>query len=73
MLLSRVLYVPQCYSLNLPHLPLPTVSTWLFSTSLSLFLPCKYVHLYHFSRFNTYVLIYNVYFSISDFTLYDRL
>ena len=29
-------------------LPFPTVSTRLFSTSAFLFLPCKYVHLYHF-------------------------
>ena len=26
--------------------------------SVSLFLPCKYVHLYHFSRFHRYVLVY---------------
>ena len=30
-----------------PHL----VSIRLFSASVSLFLPCKQVHLYHFSRF----------------------
>ena len=37
--------------------------------SVSLFLPCKWVHLYHFSRFHTYALIYDIYFSLSDFTL----
>ena len=26
--------------------------------SVSLFQPCKYVHLYHFSRFHRYVLVY---------------
>ena len=44
----------------------PLVSIRLFSTSLSLFLPCKPVHLYHFSRFHIYALIYNICFSLSD-------
>ena len=30
---------------------------------VSLFLPCKYVHLHPFNRFHKYVLIYNIYFS----------
>ena len=33
-----------------------------FSTSASLFLPCKPVHLYHFSRFHIYALIYDTSF-----------
>ena len=33
------------------------VSMYLFSTSVSLFLPCKLVHLYHFSRFHIYAFI----------------
>ena len=40
-----------------PHLTavfLPLVSIRLFSTSVSLFLPCKPVHLYHFSSFHIY-------------------
>ena len=37
------------------HFP-PLVSIRLFSTSVSLFLPCKPVHLYHFSRFHIYAL-----------------
>ena len=45
---------------------LPLVSICLFSTSVSLFLPCKPVHLYHFFRFHIYVLIYNICFSLSD-------
>ena len=48
-----------------PHFP-PLVSIHLCSTSVSLFLPCKPVHLYHFSRFHIYALIYNICFSLSD-------
>ena len=47
------------------HFP-PLVSIRLFSTSVSLFLPCKLVHLYHFSRFHIYKLIYGICFSLSD-------
>ena len=49
-----------------PH-PFPTlVSIRLFSTPVSLFLPCKLVHRYHFSRFHIYALIYDICFSLSD-------
>ena len=48
---------------HFPHL----VSIRLFSTSVSLILPCKLVHLYHFSRFHIYALIYDTCFSLSDF------
>ena len=41
------------------------VSIHLFSTAVSLFMPCKLVHLYHFSRFHIYVLTYNIFF-LSD-------
>ena len=47
------------------HYP-PLVSIRLFSTSVSLFLPCKPVHLYHFFRFHIYALIYDICFSLSD-------
>ena len=47
------------------HFP-PLVSIHLFSTFVSLFLPCKLVYLYHFSRFHMYVLIYDICFSLSD-------
>ena len=47
------------------HFP-PLVSIHLFSTSVSLLLPCKPVHLYHFSRFHIYALIYNICLSLSD-------
>ena len=45
-----------------PHL----VSIHLFSTSVSQLLPCKPVHLYHFSRFHIHALIYDICFSLSD-------
>ena len=44
----------------------PLVSICLFSTSVPLFLPCKPVHLYHFSTFHMYALIYDICFSLSD-------
>ena len=44
----------------------PLVSIRLFSTSVPLFLPCKPVHLYHFSRFHIYALKYDICFSLSD-------
>ena len=62
-------YICQPQSSNSPqhHPPRlrfpPLVSIHLFSTSVSLFLPCKPVHLYHFSRFQKYALIC---FSLSD-------
>ena len=52
-----------------PHRPChfaPLASIRLFSTSVSLFLPCKPVHLYHFSRFHIYALIYHICFFPSD-------
>ena len=44
----------------------PPWCPYLFSTSVSLLLPCKLVHLYHFSSFHIYALIYNICFSLSD-------
>ena len=52
--------------------PNPTMSTHPLPTSAVLFLPCKWIHLYHFSRFHIHALTY-IWFSLSDFTLYDRL
>ena len=47
--------------------PLPfLVSIHLFPTTASLFLPCKQVCSYHFSRFHIYALIYSIYFLLSD-------
>ena len=48
-----------------PHFP-PLVSIRLFSTSVSLFLPRKPVHLYRFSRFHIHAFIYDICFSLSD-------
>ena len=43
-------------------------------TFVSLFLLCKQVHLYHFSRFHICALIYVfVFLFLTYFTLYDRL
>ena len=74
-LISHPFYTHQCIHVN-PNLPIhhtsttPTfpalVSIRLFSTSVSQFLPCKLVHVYHFSRFHIYVLIYDICFSLSD-------
>ena len=47
------------------HFP-PLVSIHLFSTAASLFLPCKPVHLYHFSRFHIYALIIFVFLSLTS-------
>ena len=46
--------------------PCLTVSTNPCSTSVFPFLPCKQVHPSCFSRFHTYVLIYDIRFSLSD-------
>ena len=49
------------------HHHFPTlVSICLFSTSVSQFLPCRLVHLYHISRFHIYAFIYDICFSLSD-------
>ena len=75
--ISYLFYTHQCIHVN-PNLPIhpitttptprftPLVSIRFFSTSVSLFLPCKLVHLYHFSRFHIYALIYDTCFSLSD-------
>ena len=76
-LISHPFYTHQCIHVN-PNCPIhhtptpnphcfpPMVSIRLSSTSVSLFLPCKAVHLYHFSRFHIYALIYDICFSLSD-------
>ena len=67
-----ILYIAACIYVNpilivYLNFPFPTfVSICLFSTSVSLFLLCKQVHLYHFSRFHIYALIYNICFSFYD-------
>ena len=58
-----VMYKFQCYAVNSSH---PLCVQSLLSMSSSLFLPFKYVHKYLFSRFNIYVFIYDICFSLSD-------
>ena len=67
-ILYILVYICQSQSPNSssPHRFSPLVSIRLFFTSVSLFLPCKPVHLYHFSRFHIYTLIYDICFSFSD-------
>ena len=69
-ILCILVYICQSQSPNSSHpssprFP-PLVSICLSSTSVSLFLPYKLVHLYHFSRFHIYALIYDICFSVSD-------
>ena len=59
------LFMSNLISQFIPHSPSP-VSTHPFSTSTFLFLPCKQLYLYHFSRFHIYALIYNICLSLSD-------
>ena len=48
-----IVYICQSQSRNSSHPAFPPlVSIHLFSTSVSLFLPCKQVHLYHYLRFH---------------------
>ena len=57
-----------------PPSPSPTLSTSLFSMSVSLLLPCKQVHQCHLSRFHIYTLVYEfVFLFLTYFTLYNRL
>ena len=80
-LISHQFYTHQCIHVNsnrpihhatTPNTPPqpccfpPLVSIRLLSTSVSQFLPWKPVHLYHFSRFHIYALIYDICFSLSD-------
>jgi len=62
---SCLLYTWQCVHVD-PNLPAhhthPSPCPRLLSTSASLILPCKYVHLHHCSRFYTYTLIYDICF-----------
>ena len=51
----------------------PPWCPYICSLQLSLFLSCKLVHLYHFSRFHIYVLIDGIFLFLTYFTLYDTL
>ena len=56
--IALVVYKCQYYSQFVPPSPFPVEFTSPFSASVSPFLPHKWVHQYHFSRFHVYVLIY---------------
>ena len=63
----------QCYFLSLsqPLLALLCPSKFLYLyVSIS---SVKYIHQYHFSRFHTYAFIYDTCFSLTYFTLYNKL
>ena len=53
--------------------PSPTLSTSLFPMSAFPLLPCRQVHQYYLFRFRIYVLIYDICFSPSDFSLCNSL
>ena len=56
-----------CVMSQSSHYLLPLlVCMCLFSGSVSLFLFCRQDHLYHFSRFHIYALIYDICFALSD-------
>ena len=55
----KIVYIGQSRSPNSSSPPLPPLtSIRLFSTSVSLFLLCKWVYLHHFSRFHIYALMF---------------
>ena len=65
--LPMVMYMAQRYSQFIP--PSPSCCVHEFFMSVLLFLPYKWVHQYHFSRFHIYALIYDVWFSLCDLLL----
>ena len=58
--------ISQFIPLPPPPQTFPPWCPYICSLHLSLFLHCKPVHLYHFSRFHIYALIYDISFSLSD-------
>ena len=73
-ILHMVIYMFLCYSLKSCHPHLLPLSPKVCSLHLCLpLLPCMQGHWYHLSKFHIYALIYSVYLSLSDFTLYYRL
>ena len=60
-----VVYVCQSKCPNLSHLPFPPLgSVCLFSTSVSLFLSCKQVHVYYFFLDPTYMCYYMIFVAL---------
>ena len=65
-----VVYISQSQYPKSSH-PFPLlVSLCLFSTCVSLFLLCKQVHLYHYTRFHICVLMHNIHFFLSNLLHY---
>ena len=56
----------QCSSLFIPPSLFPAVYTKSVPYVCILFLPCKQVHQYHFSRLHIYALIYDISFCLFD-------
>ena len=74
LLTSYLFYTRKCIFANATFSICPTLSLphWvhsLFSVSAPPFLPCTWVHQYHFSRFHICVLIYHICFSLYDISL----
>ena len=70
---SSSVYMLMLLCLFIPLSPSPTIFTILFCVSASPFLPCKQVHQFHFSRFHIFALTYDICFSLTYFTLCNRL
>ena len=69
-----VVLICQCCSLSPSHPPFPPLVSTSTFMSASLFLPNKQFHLYHFSRFHIYELIYDVcFFQLLYNNLYNLL
>ena len=69
---SVIVNTYQDHSPSVCHPPLPPVFTCLFDASASLLLACKYIRLYHFSRFHIHALIYVIFLFLTYFTLHGR-
>ena len=69
--LDILLYTCQFQSPSSSHSPFPPWCPDVRSLQLCLFLVCKQVHLYHFSIFHIYVLIYDIFLFLSYITLYN--
>ena len=71
-------YMSVLLSQFVPPSPSPAVSTDMFSMSASSLLPCKLVHLRHFSRFHRYIyalvydLLYTVWQALGSSALFHR-
>ena len=75
-ILHLVVYISPCHSLTSSQLTLPpphVLKSILYICVIILVLPLGSSEPLFFFRFHIYVLAYGICFSLSDFTLYDRL